>query len=159
MTTAVVPLPTAPVPTSAPATPTSSLPSAVASQARLERDDLRWELRDREMMPDKIGELAAMVERVIEQASPPAGVEAVLLGIEGLAARFGLAIPDPDALEADVVELAAWPVDEWEAALDGIRCTFRSGYSRFPTIADFRAAVGRNADRLRRIGDLRRLVH
>ena len=52
MTTAVVPLPTAPGPTSAPAAPTPSLPSAVASLARFERGDLRWELRDRGLTAD-----------------------------------------------------------------------------------------------------------
>ena len=71
-----------------PATPVSSLPCAIASLARLERADLRFEIADR--TPEEIGALADRVEAALENACPAIGVENVLTGIEKLAARFGL---------------------------------------------------------------------
>ncbi|WP_451996479.1 hypothetical protein [Azospirillum argentinense] len=123
-----------------PATPASSLPCAIASLARLERADLRFEIADR--APEEIGALAERVEAALEGACPAIGVENVLTGIEKLAARFGLELPDADVLEADILEMAGWPAEEWIAGFRGVWSSFRSGYRRFPTIGDFRAAAG-----------------
>ncbi|WP_247883372.1 hypothetical protein [Azospirillum brasilense] len=123
-----------------PATPASSLPCAIASLARLERADLRFEIADR--APDEIGALAERVEAALETACPAIGVENVLTGIEKLAARFGLELPDADMLEADILEMAGWPAEEWIAGFRGVWSSFRSGYRRFPTVGDFRAAAG-----------------
>ncbi|WP_247888461.1 hypothetical protein [Azospirillum brasilense] len=126
-----------------PATPVSSLPCAIASLARLERADLRFEIADR--APDEIGALAERVEAALETACPAIGVENVLTGIEKLAARFGLELPDADMLEADILEMAGWPAEEWIAGFRGVWSSFRSGYRRFPTVGDFRAAAGQAA--------------
>lgn len=118
----------------------SSLPCAIASLARLERADLRFEVADR--TPEDIGALAERVEAALENACPAIGVENVLTGIEKLAARFGLELPDADMLEADILEMAGWPAEEWIAGFRGVWSSFRSGYRRFPTVGDFRAAAG-----------------
>ncbi len=118
----------------------SSLPCAIASLARLERADLRFEIADR--TPEEIGALADRVEAALENACPAIGVENVLTGVEKLAARFGLELPDADVLEADILEMAGWPAEEWIAGFRGIWSSFRSGYRRFPTVGDFRAAAG-----------------
>ncbi|WP_247895311.1 hypothetical protein [Azospirillum brasilense] len=123
-----------------PATPASSLPSAIALLARLERADLRFEIADR--APEEIGALAERVEAALEAVSPAIGVENVLTGIEKLAARFGLELPDADVLEADILEMANWPAEDWIAGFRGVWSSFRSGYRRFPTVGDFRAAAG-----------------
>ncbi|WP_449229345.1 hypothetical protein [Azospirillum argentinense] len=123
-----------------PATPASSLPCAIASLARLERADLRFEIADR--APEEIRALAERVEAALESACPAIGVENVLTGIEKLAARFGLELPDADMLEADILEMAGWPAEEWIAGFRGVWSSFRSGYRRFPTVGDFRAAAG-----------------
>lgn len=123
-----------------PATPASSLPCAIVSLARLERADLRFEIADR--APEEIGALAERVEAALEGACPAIGVENVLTGIEKLAARFGLELPDADVLEADIIEMAGWPAEEWIAGFRGVWSSFRSGYRRFPTVGDFRAAAG-----------------
>ncbi|MDQ2103610.1 hypothetical protein [Azospirillum isscasi] len=123
-----------------PATPASSLPCAIASLARLERADLRFEIAD--CKPEEIGALAERVEAVLEAACPAIGVENVLTGIEKLAARFGLELPDADVLEADILDMAGWPAEEWIAGFRGVWSSFRSGYRRFPTVGDFRAAAG-----------------
>lgn len=123
-----------------PATPASSLPCAIASLARLERADLRFEIADR--APEEIGALAERVEAALEAGCPAIGVENVLTGIEKLAVRFGLELPDADVLEADILEMAGWPAEEWIAGFRGVWSSFRSGYRRFPTIGDFRAAAG-----------------
>ncbi|AWJ85800.1 hypothetical protein TSH58p_19795 (plasmid) [Azospirillum sp. TSH58] len=123
-----------------PATPASSLPCAIASLARLERADLRFEIADR--TPEEIGALAERVEAALETACPAIGVENVLTGIEKLAARFGLELPDADMLEADILEMAGWPAEDWIAGFRGVWSSFRSGYRRFPTVGDFRAAAG-----------------
>ncbi len=123
-----------------PATPGSSLPCAIASLARLERADLRFEIADR--APEEIGALAERVEAALETACPAIGVENVLTGIEKLAARFGLELPDADMLEADILEMAGWPAEDWIAGFRGVWSSFRSGYRRFPTVGDFRAAAG-----------------
>ena len=123
-----------------PETPVSSLPCAIASLARLERADLRFEIADR--APEEIGALADRVEAALENACPAIGVENVLTGVEKLAARFGLELPDADVLEADILEMAGWPAEEWIAGFRGIWSSFRSGYRRFPTVGDFRAAAG-----------------
>ncbi|WP_345772426.1 hypothetical protein [Azospirillum baldaniorum] len=123
-----------------PATPASSLPCAIASLARLERADLRFEIADR--APEEIGALAERVEAALEGVCPAIGVENVLTGIEKLAVRFGLELPDADVLEADILEMAGWPAEEWIAGFHGVWSSFRSGYRRFPTIGDFRAAAG-----------------
>ncbi|WP_454020979.1 hypothetical protein [Azospirillum sp. Marseille-Q6669] len=123
-----------------PATPASSLPCAIASLARLERADLRFEIAD--CAPEEIGALAERVEAALEGICPLIGVENVLTGIEKLAARFGLELPDADVLEADILEMAGWPAEEWIAGFRGVWSSFRSGYRRFPTVGDFRAASG-----------------
>lgn len=123
-----------------PATPASSLPCAIASLARLERADLRFEIAD--CAPEEIGALAERVEAALETVCPTIGVENVLTGIEKLAARFGLELPDADMLEADILEMAGWPAEDWIAGFRGVWSSFRSGYRRFPTVGDFRAAVG-----------------
>ncbi|MFC5356575.1 hypothetical protein [Azospirillum himalayense] len=123
-----------------PATPASSLPCAIASLARLERADLRFEIADR--APEEIGALAERVEAALEGICPAIGVENVLTGIEKLAVRFGLELPDADVLEADILEMAGWPAEEWIAGFRGVWSSFRSGYRRFPTVGDFRAAAG-----------------
>ncbi|NUB19720.1 hypothetical protein GBZ26_10900 [Azospirillum formosense] len=123
-----------------PATPVSSLPCAIASLARLERADLRFEIADR--APEEIGALAERVEAALETVCPAIGVENVLTGIEKLAARFGLELPDADVLEADILEMAGWPAEDWIAGFRGVWSSFRSGYRRFPTVGDFRAAAG-----------------
>ncbi|KAA0679004.1 hypothetical protein [Roseomonas genomospecies 6] len=123
-----------------PATPVSSLPCAIASLARLERADLRFEIADR--TPEEIGALAHRVEAALENACPAIGVENVLTGIEKLAARFGLELPDADVLEADILDMAGWSAEEWIAGFRGVWSSFRSGYRRFPTVGDFRAAAG-----------------
>ncbi|KAA0681241.1 hypothetical protein [Azospirillum brasilense] len=126
-----------------PATPASSLPCAIASLARLERADLRFEIAD--CAPEEIGALAERVEAALETACPSIGVENVLTGIEKLAARFGLELPDADVLEADILEMAGWPAEEWIAGFRGVWSSFRSGYRRFPTVGDFRAAAGQTS--------------
>ena len=118
----------------------SSLPCAIASLARLERVDLRFEIADR--TPEEIGALADRVEAALENACPAIGVENVLTGIEKLAARFGLELPDADVLEADILDMAGWSAEEWIAGFRGVWSSFRSGYRRFPTVGDFRAAAG-----------------
>ncbi|WP_237908180.1 hypothetical protein [Azospirillum brasilense] len=123
-----------------PATPASSLPCVIVSLARLERADLRFEIADR--TPEEIGTLAERVEAALETVCPAIGVENVLTGIEKLAARFGLELPDADVLEAEILEMAGWPAEEWIAGFRGVWSSFRSGYRRFPTVGDFRAAAG-----------------
>lgn len=118
----------------------SSLPCAIVSLARLERADLRFEIADR--TPEEIGALAGRVEAALENACPAIGVENVLTGIEKLAARFGLELPDANVLEADILEMAGWSAEEWIAGFRGVWSSFRSGYRRFPTVGDFRAAAG-----------------
>ena len=112
----------------------------IVSLARLERADLRFEIADR--APEEIGALAERVEAALETVCPAIGVENVLTGIEKLAARFGLELPDADVLEADILEMAGWPAEEWIAGFRGVWSSFRSGYRRFPTVGDFRAAAG-----------------
>lgn len=138
-----------------PATPASSLPCAIASLARLERADLRFEIADR--APEEIGALAERVEAALETACPAIGVDNVLTGIEKLAARFGLELPDADMLEADILDMAGWPAEEWIAGFRGVWSSFRSGYRRFPTVGDFRAAAGQ-ASRTDGTAALRRLA-
>ncbi|QCO18732.1 hypothetical protein D3869_25945 (plasmid) [Azospirillum brasilense] len=138
-----------------PATPASSLPCAIASLARLERADLRFEIADR--APEEIAALAERVEAALETACPAIGVENVLTGIEKLAARFGLELPDADVLEADILEMAGWPAEDWIAGFRGVWSSFRSGFRRFPTVGDFRAAAGQ-ASRSDGTASLRRLA-
>ena len=162
MTAALVTCPSSPEPTGAdltwlPATPTFSPPSAIVSLARLDRVDLRFEIGDR--TPEEIGALAGRVEALLDGVSPTIGVANVLTGIEKLAARFGLELPDADVLEADVLEMAGWPAEEWIAGFRGVWSSFRSGYRRFPTVGDFRAAAGQAATgRQQRVAALRRLA-
>ena len=162
MTAVPATFPSSPDPTGAdltwlPATPTFSPPSAIVSLARLDRVDLRFEIGDR--TPEEIGALAGRVEALLDDVSPSIGVANVLTGIEKLAARFGLELPDADVLEADVLEMAGWPAEEWIAGFRGVWSSFRSGYRRFPTVGDFRAAAGQAATgRQQRVAALRRLA-
>lgn len=162
MTAALVTFPSSPEPTGAdltwlPATPTFSPPSAIVSLARLDRVDLRFEIGDR--TPEEIGALAGRVEALLDGVSPSIGVANVLTGIEKLASRFGLELPDADVLEADVLEMAGWPAEDWIAGFRGVWSSFRSGYRRFPTVGDFRAAAGQAATgRQQCVAALRRLA-
>ena len=127
-----------PMPPAATAKP--SPPCGFASLARLDAADLRFETQD--LAPDEIGALADRVEQAIGTLTPPIGVENVLIGLEKLADRFALELPDADLLEADVRAMADWPADRWMAAFDAVWAAFRSGWSRFPTLGDFREALG-----------------
>ncbi|MCW2239888.1 hypothetical protein M2351_004522 [Azospirillum canadense] len=163
MTAALLPFPNSPdtgwlpeAPAETPAeTLMSSLPSAIVSLARLDRADLRFELGERS--PEEIGALAERVEASLSEAAPAIGVDNVLTGIEKLAARFGLDLPDADVLEADIVEMASWPAELWIAGFQGVWASFRSGFRRFPTVGDFRSAAGQG-DGVRRVAALRRLA-
>ncbi|MDR6772744.1 hypothetical protein J2Y49_003488 [Azospirillum sp. BE72] len=146
-----------PRPTLPSATAKPSLPCAFASLASLEVADLRFETQD--MSPDEIGALADRVEQAIGTLTPPIGIENVLIGLEKLADRFALELPDAELLEADVRAMADWPADRWMAAFEAVWSNFRSGWSRFPTLGDFRDALAalpavgesRAADDLRRL--------
>lgn len=139
------------------ATAKPSLPCAFASLASLEVADLRFETQD--LSPDEIGALAERVEQAIGTLTPPIGIENVLIGLEKLADRFALELPDAELLEADVRAMADWPADRWMAAFEAVWSNFRSGWSRFPTLGDFRDALAtlpavgesRAADDLRRL--------
>jgi hypothetical protein len=139
------------------ATAKPSLPCAFASLASLEVADLRFETQD--LSPDEIGALADRVEQAIGTLTPPIGIENVLIGLEKLADRFALELPDAELLEADVRAMADWPADRWMAAFEAVWSNFRSGWSRFPTLGDFRDALAtlpavgesRDADDLRRL--------
>ena len=134
-----------------------SLPCAFASLASLEVADLRFETQD--LSPEEIGALAERVEQAVGALTPPIGIENVLIGLEKLADRFALELPDAELLEADVRAMADWPADRWMAAFDAVWSNFRSGWSRFPTLGDFRdahaalpaPAESRAADDLRRL--------
>ncbi|WP_425457287.1 hypothetical protein [Azospirillum ramasamyi] len=121
------------------ATAKPSLPCAFASLASLEVADLRFETQD--LSPAEIGALADRVEQAIGTLTPPIGIENVLIGLEKLADRFALELPDAELLEADVRAMADWPADRWMAAFDAVWANFRSGWSRFPTLGDFRDAL------------------
>lgn len=146
-----------PRPTLLSATAKPSLPCGFASLASLDVADLRFETQD--LSPEEIGALAERVEKAIGALTPPIGIENVLIGLEKLADRFALELPDADLLEADVRAMADWPADRWMAAFDAVWANFRSGWSRFPTLGDFRDALAalpamaesRAADDLRRL--------
>ncbi|WP_298375163.1 hypothetical protein [Azospirillum sp.] len=140
-----------------PETRTPSPPSALVSLARLEVVDLRFETQD--LTPDELGTLADRVDKAIDRLVPPIGAENVLIGVEKLASRFQLELPDAALLEADILAMADWPADRWMAAFRRIWADFRSGWSRFPSVGDFRAVLDATPapDASRRMDDLRRL--
>ncbi|WP_158600010.1 hypothetical protein [Azospirillum cavernae] len=140
-----------------PETRTPSPPSALVSLARLEVVDLRFETQD--LTPDELGALADRVDSAIDRLVPPIGADNVLIGVEKLASRFQLELPDAALLEADILVMADWPADRWMAAFRRIWADFRSGWSRFPSVGDFRAALDATPapDASRQMDDLRRL--
>ncbi len=140
-----------------PETTTPLRPCALASLARLDLVDLRFETQDR--TPEDLIALADRVDAAIGDLLPPIGIDNVLIGLEKLATRYRLALPDADLLEADVRAMADWPAERWMAAFERVWAGFRSGWSRFPTLGDFCAALDSAppSDRARRIDDLRRL--
>jgi hypothetical protein len=140
-----------------PETRTPSPPSALVSLARLEVVDLRFETQD--LTPDELGALADRVDSAIDRLVPPIGTDNVLIGVEKLASRFQLELPDAALLEADILAMADWPADRWMAAFRRIWSDFRSGWSRFPSVGDFRAALDATSapDASRQMDDLRRL--
>lgn len=140
-----------------PAITTPSRPCALASLARLDLVDLRFETQD--LTPEALEALASRVEAAAGDLMPSIGVDNVLIGLEKLATRHRLALPDPDLLEADVRAMAEWPTERWMAAFQRIWTEFRSGWSRFPTLGDFCAALEGTtpSDTARRTDDLRRL--
>lgn len=140
-----------------PETRTPSPPSALVSLARLEVVDLRFETQD--LTPDELGALADRVDSAIDRLVPPIGADNVLIGVEKLASRFQLELPDAALLEADILAMADWPADRWMAAFRRIWADFRSGWSRFPSVGDFRAALDATPapDASRQMDDLRRL--
>jgi hypothetical protein len=138
-------------------TRTPSPPSALVSLARLEVVDLRFETQD--LTPDELAILADRVDAAIDRLVPPIGADNVLIGVEKLASRFRLELPDAALLEADILAMADWPADRWMAAFRRIWSDFRSGWNRFPSVGDFRAALDAMPvpETSRQRDDLRRL--